>query len=443
MNRSNNRHRITVFTLFTMLLIININTVIAQQQDKTITAESVKPHIIELADDKYEGRGAGYPGEEKAAGYIAKQFKKAGLKPYGDQAGKKRSWFQEFDFQVMHPVKPWEIFKSRNIIGLIEGNDPVLKNEFVVIGAHYDGQGRKGQADPMRFPSKDSSSIKDEIWNSANDNATSVAAIIEIANAFKEGKLKTKRSILLIAFGAEEHGMLGSIYYVNHPAFPLKDHVAMINLEKLGLSTGKPFNTIGNANSLVWDEIIKAIQNQTSTKIVMTSPYVIPDSDHYPFNGVHIPAIVFCTTGVAAHNPDDHSDKIDFSRVAEAANFVMQMITALADRSQRPLYVPAPMPDLGLSAHLATNAEADAMGLKAPDGGLKVTGVIAGLPGAIAGLQPGDLIIEFANSKFIRDEPLESLQKKHMDVLMGKQGNKLKTIVIRNGKTEVLELSLR
>ena len=437
---NSNQQLVTIF-LFAISLLINNNRVIAQDQAAAL-AEAAKRHVVELADDKYEGRGAGYPGEKKAADYIAEQFKKAGLKPAGDQKGKKRGYFQEFDFQVMHPVKPWETRQSRNVIGLVEGDDPVLKNEFVVIGAHYDGQGRKDQADPMRFISKNDDP-NDEIWNSANDNIASVAIIIELANVIKEGNVKPKRSILFIAFGAEEPGMSGSIWYINHPSFPLKEHVAMINLEKLGRGTGKPFNTVGNANSPVWDEMMKTIQAQTSTKVVTTNPYVVPESDHYPFAAAKTPAIMFYTSGIAAHNPDDHSDKIDFNRLIEAGRFVMQMLKELVDRPVRPQFVPAPFPDLGLSVYLARDAEADAMGLKTPDSGLKVTGVIAGLPGAIAGLQPGDFIIEFANAKFTRGQSLESLQKMHMDVLMGKQGNKLKTVVIRNGKTEVLELNLR
>ena len=432
---------IVVFVLFAMSLMINSHRLIAQDQAAAL-AEAAKRHVVELADDKYEGRGAGYPGEEKAASYIADQFKKAGLKPGGDKSGKDRSYFQEFSFHAMHPVKPWEIFRSRNIIGFVEGSDPVLKNEIVVIGAHYDGQGRKGQADPMRFTSKDDDP-NDEIWNSANDNITSVAVLIELANVIKDGDVKIKRSLLFIAFGAEEHGMTGSIWYVNHPSFPLKDHVAMINLEKLGLGTGKPFHTVGNANSPVWDEMIKAIQAHTPTKVMTTNPYVVPESDHYPFAASKIPAIMFYTSGIAAHNAGDHPDKIDFNRVIEAGRFVMQMLKELVDRPARPQYVPAPFADLGISAHLATDEEVNALGLKAPEGGLKVTGIIAGLPGAMGGLQPGDLIIEFGNTKFVRGESLESMQKKHMDLLMGKQGNKLKATVIRNGKTEVMEVNLR
>jgi acetylornithine deacetylase/succinyl-diaminopimelate desuccinylase-like protein len=261
----------------TLILATGVPNVFAQQSPADpfaqITPEAVNRHVVFLADDKIEGRNAGYPGEVKAAKYIANEFKRIGLKPMGDERSGRPSYFQEFKFLPYHPVKPWEIMTSRNVLGVIEGSDPQLKDEIVVIGAHYDGQGRAGQADPTRAPSADS----DQIWNSANDNATSVAAILEIARAIKTGQVATKRSILFIAFGAEEHGMDGSIYYVTHPAFELNKQVAMINLEKLGRSPEKPLTVNGSASSPSWQKILGAAQERTKTK-VSVNPYAFPDS---------------------------------------------------------------------------------------------------------------------------------------------------------------------
>src|SRR5262245_41551720 len=97
-------------------------TLVAQ---KLITPEVIKPHIIKLADDKYEGRGAGYQGERLAAQYIADEFKKIGLLTLRGQ----RNYFQEFKFYPFKPVVPWEMMSSRNVLGLIEGDDSTLKNE--------------------------------------------------------------------------------------------------------------------------------------------------------------------------------------------------------------------------------------------------------------------------------------------------------------------------
>jgi hypothetical protein len=409
----------------------------------TITSDKVKSHVVTLADDSYEGRGAGYAGERQAAAYIASQFKSIGLKPVGDSKGGSRSYFQEFKFQPFRPVVPWEVFTSRNILGLLEGKDPILKSEIVVIGAHYDGQGRKGQADPMRMELEAAQAAKDEIWNSANDNAASVGAILEIARSLKTGKIKTKRSILFIAFGAEEHGMAGSIFYVSHPVFPLASHVAMLNLEKLGRSPDKPFNVNAIASSSAWKEIVKNAQERTGTQIAPNIPFNVPDSDHYPFNVSRIPAVMLYVSATPAHMASDTADKIDYDRVATAAQFAMSMLLELANREGRPQYAASPIPDLGLIAPLATSGEADAKGLPAPEGGLKVTSVIPGYPAAAAGLESGDFIVEFAGRRFRRDDTLTALMAAYREVIEGKRGNVLPLTIIRGDRRLDLTMNLR
>ena len=404
-----------------------------------INLESVRRHTVELAGDAYEGRGAGYPGEQRAAEYIAAEFTRIGLTPAGDARG----YFQVFSFHASRPVKPWEILTSRNVIGRIDGTDPSLRNEIVVLGAHYDGQGRTGQADPFRFNSP-ADAADDQIWNSANDNAASIAAMLEIARAIKQGGAAPKRSVVFIAFGAEEHGMSGSIHYVAHPVAPLADHVAMINLEKLGRAPDKPFNTSANATGAAWAEILEKARQQASAQVVMTNPFATPDSDHYPFAASRIPALMFyVSTPVDGHLRSDTADRLDFGRVAQAARLAQVMTLDLANRPQRPTYAPAPFPDMGVSAHLASAAEADARGVAAPYGGLKVTGIIAGLPGDKAGLQPGDFIVEFAKQQFRRDDEIGALMGMMREVLEGKRGFTLPMTVVRGTTRLELVMNLR
>ena len=429
-------------------LFSSLNSTICAQQAQpasanSITAESVKPHVVKLADDKYEGRGGGYPGERKAADYIANEFKRIGLTPVGDNVRGRRSYFQEFKFQLMHPVVPWETLNSRNVLGFIEGADPALKNEVVVLGAHYDGQGRAGQAEPLRLPESDAPTASDQIWNSANDNATSIAAVLEIARAIKSGKLNTKRSILFAAFGAEEHGMAGSMYYVSHPFLPLKNHVAMINLEKLGRAPDKPFTITGAASSSAWPDVFRVAQERSQVKVVPGNPFSFPESDHYPFAASRVPAIMIIVSGVAAHQPSDSSDKIDFKRVAEAANYTLAALLELSNRPKAPDFIASPIPDLGLVCHLITTAESDAAGLAADEAGLKVTGVIAGLPAAEAGVREGDLIVEFAQRRFHRDDTVAALMGMHRQILEGKFGYSLPLKIIRDNKQSELVINMR
>jgi aminopeptidase N len=406
----------------------------------SITPASVRPVIVKLSSDDFEGRGAGYPGEKKAAEFIASEFKKLGLQPAGDGAGKHRSYFQEFKFHPRHPMVPWEMLTSRNVLGFIEGSDPVLKQEVVVIGAHYDGQGRTGQADPFRIYPKDADH---PIWNSANDNATSVAAVLATAGAIKTGSMKPKRTILFIAFGCEEHGMSGSIQYVTHPAFELNRTVAMINFEKLGRAPDKPLRAQATGTSSAWAEVIQKASSATGTQVKILVPYIIPDSDHYAFADSGVPAVVFSVaTSEDTHQPTDVADKIDYTKVAEYARYALAVVLELADRPTRLPYTDVRGRDPGLIAHLASDAEADSAGLKSPDSGLKVTGIIPGSPADRAGLRVGDLISVTAGTAMRRDMTLEQLQKMQMQTLMGKQ-EQLPVTVIRDGKQLDLIVDLR
>ena len=418
---------------FCLVAGVLLGTSVAGQNAGSITAAALKTHVEKLADDKLEGRGGGYPGEKKAADHIAAEFKRIGLKPVGT-----KGFFQEFRFQPYHPVKAWELMTSRNVLGVIEGSDPALKNEVVVIGAHYDGQGRTGQADPTRNTPDGN---KDDIWNSANDNAAGVAAVIEIARALKNSK--PKRTILFAAFGAEEHGMTGSIYYVNHPVFPLVNHVAMINLEKLGRSPEKQLTVAGVMSSKAWPALVGAAAKAENASVT-PSPIAFPDSDHYPFGSRGLPAVmVYVSSNTDAHFPSDTADKIDFERAAERARFAAGLLRQIADAPTRPDVVPSPMLDPGLIAHLATGAEIDAAGLPAGEGGLKVTGVIAGGPADVAGLREGDLIIQMGARKFAREEPLANLMAAYQDMLQGKMGVDIPLKLLRNKQSINAALKLR
>lgn len=180
-----------------------------------ISTIELQKHVFELADDKYQGRAAGYKGEKEAALYIATNFKNIGLEPVNKASNSPTSYFQKFDFEVLNSNIPWEILSSQNVIGFLKGSD--RPNEYIVIGGHHDGQGMIGQADYGRSIPEDSEAdsaraSNDIIWNSAVDNAVSISAIIEMAKVLKENNVKTKRSIIFTTFSAEENGLNGSAF---------------------------------------------------------------------------------------------------------------------------------------------------------------------------------------------------------------------------------------
>jgi hypothetical protein len=411
-----------------------------------ITPEMVQPLVFKLSADEFAGRGAGYAGEKKAAKVIAEEFKRAGLLPVGDLVAGRRTYFQQFKFHPHHPIVPWELLTSRNVLGFIEGEDAVLKREIVVIGAHYDGQGRVGEADPFRFPALDSEDKAARIWPSANDNLTGVSAMLAAARAIKQGRIHTKRSILFIAFGAEEHGQSGSIAYVTHPAFELSRHVAMINYEKLGRAPDKPLTAGSTGSSASWNEVLEQASSITGTQVKRPIPFVIPDSDHYPFAATGIPAVVFLVSGGGAdeaHRPSDVAAKVDYTRVAAYARYGLAVLLDLANRPARLVYVDALGLNPGIIAHLATDEEADGMGLKAPETGLKVTGIIPGGAADRAGVRVGDLMLKAGEFSFRRDMTLEFLQKLHMQLVSGQLGMQLPVTLLRSGKQVELVIELR
>jgi S1-C subfamily serine protease len=130
-------------------------------------------------------------------------------------------------------------------------------------------------------------------------------------------------------------------------------------------------------------------------------------------------------------------------RVAEFARYAMETLLELANRPDAPNFVASPIPDLGVVVHLVGSAEADAAGLSGEESGLKVTGVVAGLPSAEAGLREGDLIVELAKRRFRRSDTLAALMAAHREVLEGKMGNSLPVTIIRDKKQSELIIKLR
>ena len=116
---------------------------------------------------------------------------------------------------------------SFNVVGILPGSDPKLKNETIVIGAHYDHLGMGGEG-------SGSLSARTGIHHGADDNASGVAAVIELARMLSSQNPKPRRTIIFMAFSGEEEGLIGSNYYVNHPIVPLTNTVAMINMDMIG-----------------------------------------------------------------------------------------------------------------------------------------------------------------------------------------------------------------
>jgi len=178
---------------------------------QTISEKFVKQHIYTLSNDSMQGRKAGTDGIEKAAKYIESEFKRIGLKSFNSD-----SFRQEFRF-VNPRSSNSELLTLSNVIGLLEGSK--MKNEYVIISAHYDHLGKKDNGDG------------DLIFNGANDNASGVAAVLMLAEYFKKANIN-KRSLLFVAFTAEEMGLVGSNYFGK--TISPDSIIAGINIEMIG-----------------------------------------------------------------------------------------------------------------------------------------------------------------------------------------------------------------
>jgi hypothetical protein len=207
-------------------------------------------------------------------------------------------------------VKSIEKYPTKNVIGFLEGEDPALNNQILVIGAHYDHVGvlKEHKADT------------DYIYNGADDNASGTSGVMAIAKAMTSMKIKPRRSILFILFAGEEKGLFGSGYYVKDPLFPLKNTVAMLNLDMISRNSHDSLDIIG---ALQCPEIKKIIVKENrETDFILLFKKMDGGSDHWNFYKKDIPGIFF-HSGLHKdyHKVSDNPDKID----AEKATLVSKL----------------------------------------------------------------------------------------------------------------------
>ena len=187
-----------------------------------ITANALRGDVSFLASDLLEGRDTPSRGLDIAAEYIASSFRRMGLEPVSGD-----SFYQAVPVRGGDPAGLTSVNSTaNNVVGVLRGSDPVLKDTYVILSSHYDHVG-------LAAPS-DNRSGDDRIFNGANDDASGTASVLEIANALASLHPRPKRSVLVILFCGEEKGLVGSRYYASHPLAPLEQTIAQINMEQMG-----------------------------------------------------------------------------------------------------------------------------------------------------------------------------------------------------------------
>ncbi|SFW33481.1 Peptidase family M28 [Sinomicrobium oceani] len=291
-------------------------------QDHTVRPDAsiIQQHINVLAADKLKGRGTGSKGLKKAARYIEKEFKKYGLQPMGT-----RSYKQPFIAKVKRVVVKDSLRKANNIIGFLDNGAPYT----VVIGAHYDhlGMGKQGGS---KHPKPEGL-----IHNGADDNASGVAGLLELARYFSGNGAKEPYNVLFIAFSGEELGLLGSAYFVEHPVIPLQQIHFMLNMDMIGrYNPERGIGIGGYGTSSEWPSVFEGLD--TTIKF-FTDNAGSGGSDHGSFYAKQIPVLFFHTGGHPDyHMPSDDADKINAKAEAGIIDLEIQLIEHAMQKEKLP-----------------------------------------------------------------------------------------------------------
>ena len=224
-----------------------------------------------------------------------------------------------------------EIIKTQNVIGFIEGSDPVLKNEVVVMGAHYDHVGL-GIYGAMH------KTDKGKIHNGADDNASGTCGLIELAEAF--AKSPPKRSVLMIAFSGEELGILGSKYYVYYnPILPLEKTIAMINLDMIGRNEKNELSIGGAFYSKDMKTIVEEANKEIGFELFYNTGLLQYASDQAFFLRSKIPvAFLFSGLHDDYHTPADKMEKLDVDKIEKVTKLAFLSGSLIGNSDKKPAY---------------------------------------------------------------------------------------------------------
>lgn len=377
-----------------------------------------------LADDALGGRLAGTPEERCAGDFIAKRFAELKLKPGGSDG----TYFQDFSVaSVANPHAPGGT--GRNVVAILEGRDPQLKNEFVIVGAHYDhlGMGKFGSTSKDQQPA---------IHNGADDNASGTAVMLEVARRMGRGP-RPARSVVFMAFSGEESGLLGSAHFANNPTITLANARAMLNLDMVGRLGAGPLIVYGIGTADEWKTLVTNATAKEKVSVTLQDDGY-GASDHTSFYLKDIPVLHFFTNVHGDyHNPGDDWNKVDAAGMEKVSSIVTTLASQAANKATlitlrkgagKP---PAPAGGGGYGAYLGSVPDFSPVKY-----GVKISGVRENSPAATAGLAAGDVIIKF-DSKDIAD-----LQAMTDALRTYKPGDQVKITVLRADKEVVFTATL-
>ncbi len=405
--------------LFTYAMLLACFTAKAQR----INPDNVYNYIEFLSSDYLKGRATSSPEEIKAARYIAKRFRQFGLEPMGNDG-----YYYTFTYKVStNPHDTADVSGSpkegTNVLGYIDNGAPYT----VVIGAHYDHLGLGHDHNSL------DANPEGKIHNGADDNASGVAGVLELARYFAQNDITEKNNFLFMTFSGEELGLIGSKKWCEKPTLPLDKINYMLNMDMIGRlnDSTKKLLVYGIGTSSEWKDAIDKTNNYFSVKHDSAG---IGPSDQTSFYLKDIPVLHFFTGQHSDyHKPSDDIDKINIEGEVKVLELMIDMVNVLDDKPRLPFFK-------------TQNAETNKMSFKVTMGvmpdytfegkGMRLDGVSDNKPASKAGLKAGDILIQFA------ELPVESVQTYMKALSNSKKGDKVKVIILRNGEKMEKEVEL-
>jgi hypothetical protein len=393
----------------------------SQERDKKFAIKTITKDVKVLSSDKMEGRETGTPGEQKAADYIAKRMEKMGLKPYGIGG-----YFQEFTFTPRtnpHSHKPDSTAKpitGKNVIGYCDNG----AENTVVIGAHYDHLGYGGEG------SLHAGEVG-EIHNGADDNASGIAAMLELARKLRGAESLRQNNYLFIAFSGEEKGLWGSKSFVKNPTIPLTHINYVINMDMVGRLDSNKLAINGVGTSSKWKGILEK-SNTMKLNLILGESGIGP-SDHTSFYLEGIPCLhLFTGQHSDYHKPSDDFEKVNMAGIRQTTEFIYWLIfyaqedgkldyqKTKSDKTKAPRFkvTLGVMPDYMFQGK-----------------GMRIDGVIPERPAEKSGLQKGDVVIKMG------DVEIENMHSYMKGLAQFNPGDKAR-VKVKRGE-EIVEVEIQ
>ena len=347
---------------------------------ESIQPEELRQHVSYLADDEREGREAGSTGSRETADYLSGRLEQLGMSPGGIDGG----FFQPFDPNY------------RNILALLKGSDPELSQQYVLIGAHYDHVGYGTR--------RNSRGTVGEIHNGADDNASGVSGVLELAEAFTVLPEAPRRSILFVFWDAEEKGLFGSKRWIDHPTVPVEQVVCSLTLDMIGRLRDDRLTLYGTRTGYGLRRL--ASQNNDTANLSLDFDWkMIANGDHYTFFERDIPTL-FAYTGVHEdyHRPSDDVERINTVGMRQVVQLLFAITHEWANRdeaigfreSSRGESTQTEQAVFGQPPPTPLRLGATWEGEQSSEPGVQLSSVRAGSAAEKAGIKPQDRIVKLA-----------------------------------------------